>query len=81
MGSRVLHRPAYRRFCQLLRRYREEAGLTQRQLADLLGQLPSYVHKSEVGDRRVDPLEFAAWCRACGRPAGRTLDAAVRELE
>jgi hypothetical protein len=23
------------------------------------------VHRSEIGDRRIDPVEFAAWCRAC----------------
>jgi hypothetical protein len=21
--------------------------------------------KTEIGDRRMDPLEFIAWCRAC----------------
>jgi hypothetical protein len=22
-------------------------------------------HRSEIGDRRIDPVEFVAWCRAC----------------
>jgi hypothetical protein len=39
--------------------------MTQRALAKKLGKPPSYVHKTEIGDRRMDPLEFIAWCRAC----------------
>jgi len=35
-------------------------------LALKLKKPPSFVHKCEVGDRRIDPLEFIAWCRACG---------------
>ena len=47
-------------------RWRTDAELTQRDLARLLRKPHSYVHKVEVGDRRVDPLEFVAWCVACG---------------
>ena len=57
---------AYRRLCVLLRQWREGATLTQRALASSLHKPPSYIHKVEVGDRRIDPLEFIAWCRACG---------------
>lgn len=39
--------------------------MTQRALAKKLGKPPSYVHKTEIGDRRMDPMEFIAWCRAC----------------
>jgi len=66
MGSSVLHRSAYRRFCRLLRQWREEAGLTQRTLGDRLRRPASFVHKCEAGERRMDPLEFVEWCRACG---------------
>jgi hypothetical protein len=66
MGARPQHTLAYRRFCTLLRGWRDRAGLTQRALAKLLNKPHSYVHKAEVGDRRVDPLEFIAWCEACG---------------
>lgn len=31
------------------------------------------VHRSEIGDRRIDPVEFAAWCRACGTVAGEMI--------
>ena len=54
--------------CSMLRQWRKEAGLTQRDLAATLGKPPSYIHKIEVGDRRIDPLEFSDWCRACAIP-------------
>lgn len=57
---------AYRRLCGLLRQWRHAAGLTQRALAHRLRKPHSYVHKVEVGDRRIDPVELIAWCRACG---------------
>jgi transcriptional regulator with XRE-family HTH domain len=66
MGARAQHNYAYRRLCGLLRQWRTDADLTQRALASRLGKPHSYVHKSEIGDRRIDPLEFIAWCRACG---------------
>ncbi|MCK6455314.1 MAG: hypothetical protein L6Q92_02100 [Phycisphaerae bacterium] len=34
------------------------------------------VHRSEIGDRRIDPVEFAAWCRACGADPSE----AIRQL-
>lgn len=49
----------------MLRNMREEAGLTQRDLAKRLKMHNTMVHRSEIGDRRIDPVEFAAWCRAC----------------
>jgi len=52
---------------------REAAGLTQRALAAQLKKPHSYVHKVEHGDRRIDPIEFVAWCRACGQSASNEL--------
>jgi predicted transcriptional regulator len=51
--------------CALLRKWRTDAGLTQRALAKRLRKPPSFVHKTEIGDRRMDPVEFVSWCRAC----------------
>ncbi len=45
---------------------RREAGLTQRGLAARLKLPQSYVSKIETGERRIDPVECAAWARACG---------------
>ena len=49
----------------LLRKIREEAELTQRDLAKRLKRSQPWVHKSEYGERRVDVSEFLDWCAAC----------------
>ncbi len=65
MGTRPQHSPKYRRLCKLLRTYRAESELTQRALAQRLRKPHSYVYKVEHGERRIDPVEFVAWCKAC----------------
>lgn len=65
MGARAQHALGYRRLCTLLRKWRTDRGMTQRGLAVKLRKPPSFVHKTEVGDRRIDPVEMIAWCRAC----------------
>lgn len=74
MGSSAIHRPAYRKFCAGLRSLRERAELSQRELALRLQRPPSYVHKCETGERRMDPLEFVEWCRALKCDPGTTLN-------
>lgn len=64
--AKAQHAARYRQLPGLLRRLREDAGLTQRQLAAKLRTTHVWVHKSEVGDRRVDVAEFLDWCVACG---------------
>lgn len=60
------HRPRYRVVLKLLRELREQAGLTQRDLAERVGRPQPWVHKSENGERRLDVSEFLAWAEACG---------------
>jgi transcriptional regulator with XRE-family HTH domain len=73
MGARALHRPAYREFCAMLRAWRLAAGLSQRDVGEKLGKPHSFVHKSEIGERRIDPLEFIELCHALGRDPAETL--------
>lgn len=73
MGTRPQHDPTYRRLCTQLRRWREEAGLTQRELGKRLKRPHTFVHKTETGDRRIDPVEFGRWCSACGQNPGKAL--------
>lgn len=61
-----IHSDEYRAFLTLLRRVREEAGLTQVDLANRLGVTQTYVSKCERGDRRIDVLELAHMCVAMG---------------
>ena len=60
------HAPRYKYLPFLLLRMREAAGLTQRDLAKKLKMSQPWVHKSELGERRVDVAEFMDWCLACG---------------
>ena len=73
MAARAQHKATYRKLCAMLRRLRKEAGLTQRDLADRLEMHNSMVHRSEIGDRRIDPVEFADWCRACDVDPGEAI--------
>ncbi len=56
----------HQRFRDLLRQIRVDAGLTQKELAQMLGKPQSYVSKAEVGERRLDFLETLDFCGACG---------------
>jgi len=51
-----------------------QAGLTQREMAKRLTRPASFVHKSEVGERRIHPLEFVEWCRVCGINPGKAIN-------
>ena len=58
--------PRYGHFRALLRKVREEAGLSQTVLAEKLGKPQTFVSKSELGERRLDFLETLDFCAACG---------------
>jgi transcriptional regulator with XRE-family HTH domain len=60
--------PAYRRFLGRLRSARNEAGLTQVQVAKRLRRTQAFVSKSESGDRRVDVIELKAFARLYKKP-------------
>jgi transcriptional regulator with XRE-family HTH domain len=64
--AKAQHTPRYRLVPGLLRKLRTDAELTQRGLAEKLRVSHVFVHKSEIGERRVDIAEFADWCVACG---------------
>lgn len=49
-----------------LREAREQAGLTQVEVADALGQPQSWVSRSETGERRVDAVELQRFARLYG---------------
>ena len=64
--AKAQHAHRYRFLPKLLRELREGAGLTQRDLAKELQVTHIFVHKSEVGERRVDVAEFMDWSLKCG---------------
>jgi ribosome-binding protein aMBF1 (putative translation factor) len=56
----------YRKVPKLLRQMREDAGLTQRELAKKIRKSQPWVFKSEASSRRVDVAEFLEWTVGCG---------------
>jgi transcriptional regulator with XRE-family HTH domain len=58
--------PEYKVFLQELRAMRRELGVSQVELANRLGATQSFVSKCERGERRLDIVEFRAFCRAMG---------------
>jgi len=65
MATKSQHSSRYQYLPPLLRALREEAGLTQRDLAGRLAKPQSWVYNCESANRRVDATEFIAWARAC----------------
>ncbi|MFT7773362.1 helix-turn-helix domain-containing protein [Roseateles sp.] len=77
-----LHNAQYMKLLELLRAAREEAGITQRQLAEALGEDQSYVSKCELGVRRLDIIELRDWTGAMGlsfRTFTKRLDLALEQ--
>lgn len=66
MAARALHGSLYRPVPSYLRKLREEAGLTQRDLGAAISRPQSWVQKCETAERRVDVAEFVLWCGGCG---------------
>lgn len=61
-----IHTERHRKFRALLVEARRANGLTQIQVAAKLGKPPSYVAKYELGERRLDVLEFLDIAAAIG---------------
>lgn len=57
--TRSTHRPPYQYMLERLRTARQEAGLTQKAVAERLATTQAFVSKVERGDRRIDPVELA----------------------
>lgn len=63
---KVIHRSEYSIFLDCLRLARQDAHLTQVELADKLGTDQSYISKYERGERRIDVIELRAICAVVG---------------
>lgn len=64
----------YQRLCHLLWQLRNEAKLTQVQVAERLQCPQSYVSKYESGDRRLDVIELRHVADALQVPPGALLE-------
>ena len=81
MAIKSQHKLSYRTLPPYLREMREKAGLTQRDLAKLINQPQNFVHRSETGGRRLDPIELILWSKACGVNPKTAIGKLAKELE
>lgn len=65
------------KLCTLLKKFRQDKGIRQIELAQKLGVTQSYVSKYESGYRRLDILELRQVCDAIGI----SLKEFIQELE
>ena len=56
----------YRAVTRLLKESRENAGMSQVELAEALGQSQSFVSKAERGERRLDIVQLRTVCNVLG---------------
>lgn len=64
--DKSIHTREYAAFLRLLRQIREDRGVTQSRLAELLEATQTFVSKCERGERRLDVVELRQWCIALG---------------
>ena len=64
--EKSIYSAEYQRLCALLRDLRQEAGLTQVQVAAKLDVPQSFVSKYESGERRLDVIELGQVARVLG---------------
>ena len=70
----AVHQETYDIFLQRLIKAREESGLSQRDVCARMGMPHSFLSKCEIGDRRVDVMEFLQLAQIYGKPLQYFLD-------
>ena len=66
--QKSIYAEEYKAFLQRLCQARKETGLTQMEVAELLGKPQSYIAKCENGERRVDIVELAEFAKIYDKP-------------
>jgi transcriptional regulator with XRE-family HTH domain len=64
--EKSIHSTGYAIFLKVLKKTRENAGLTQTQLAEKIGETQTFISKCERGERRIDVVELRTFCSAFG---------------
>lgn len=67
MKKKSRYTKQYERLLRVLRAARRNAGLTQVEVARKFGTHASFVSKCESGERRIDVVELAEFCRLYGK--------------
>jgi len=78
--NKTIHSQQSERVREALVKLRQNAQLTQRQLARKLRREHSLISRLELGERRVDVVEFFWICQACGADPARTASSLMRQF-
>jgi transcriptional regulator with XRE-family HTH domain len=81
LRGKTIHTPEQDAFCELVIAARKKAGLTQEKLAKRLKRHQSFVAKYEIGERRLDVIEFVTIIRAMGADPVRLLRSLVTKID
>ena len=73
-------RENYKQLLKVLIEARRAAGLTQVQVGKILGKRQTFVSKYELGERRLDAIEFLYVCRAIKLNPAKTLSRFTKVL-
>ena len=79
--EKTIHSNAYRVLRQWLVEMRHEKRLTQRELARLLKVPYSWVGKVELGERRLDIVEYVRLCKGLGIDPHEGLELIINQLK
>ena len=64
--EKSIHSAHYAEFLKILKKVRQDAGLTQTELAQKIGETQTFISKCERGERRIDLVELRTLCQAFG---------------
>jgi len=78
--EKTIYTREYAELLHLLRQAREQAGMTQVQLAEMLRQSQSFVSKFERGDRRIDVIQLRTICQILGLSLAEFVERLEREI-
>lgn len=62
--QKTIYSDEYAKLLQWLKARRIEKGLTMRELAQLLDVHHSWIGRIELGERRLDVIEYTHYCKA-----------------
>ena len=62
--EKTIYSDDYARLLEWLRDQRNEKGVTTRGLGEHLGVVHTWVSKIELGERRLDLIEYIQYCKA-----------------
>lgn len=63
---KTIYSPESKRLSKWLRLQREAKGLSMREAGEIIGKPHSFIGKIEVGQRRLDVVEFIWYCNKLG---------------